>query len=125
MEKVGGIIVALLIACGIVWWKYEQKGEVGEEGHQIALVILETAMPNWATHESLYTQWLDEHHERLFDEHYRVGSRHTRTKFDENAYWNELFTAMAGSAKGAGYTDCEGYLLALREDFTANAPDPD
>lgn len=91
--KVGGIVLALLIACGVVWYKYSNKSDFAGEVHSVAVEILER-LPDYDAHSDEYNAYLDAHHEEAFNAHYRMGGKYSSTQFDEDAYWNDLFAAM-------------------------------
>ncbi|MEM1184331.1 MAG: hypothetical protein AAGI53_04930 [Planctomycetota bacterium] len=116
MERLGGIVVALVIVGGLIFWRFSEKGGNSSEVHDIAVEMLEST-PNWESHQTLYVQWLDEHHETCFEQYYDMGGRRQSASFDEFAYWNDLFPQMAASADRDGYDNCAEHIRALHAEF--------
>lgn len=112
--KLGGIVVALLIVGGIFWFKFNNKDSAGQEVHHAAILLFET-LPDYNDHADDYEAYLDNHHESLFDRHYRMGSRRTSSSFNEDAYWNDLFTAMVIDARSDGNEELANNLAGLHQ----------
>jgi len=107
-----GIAVVVLIA--VVGYKFVKRDDAGEEVRLQMMGYLEE-LPDYQTHASLYNSWFDAHHETVFEEHYRMGSRRVRSSFDGSAYLDDLFVAMAVDAAAAGYEDQARSLRDLRD----------
>jgi hypothetical protein len=117
--RVVGSLIAVCLLIGGFMYANMQKGDERVELHGEMLGQLET-LPDYATHGSLYNGWLDQHHDASFDANYTVerrGGRYGRTvsSFDSNAYLDDLFNSMAGSAAAAGYEEQAAHLRELRE----------
>lgn len=114
-----GSLIAVCVLIGGLIFANMQKDDERVQLHDEMLEQLES-LPDYATHGSLYNQWLDQHHDVCFDSNYSIehkGGRfgRTQTAFDSNGYLNDLFEAMASSAKAAGYEEQAAQLGFLRE----------
>lgn len=116
-EKAFGIIVAVLIAGGLVWWQFGKKDGRSDEVHQRAVEVIES-LDHYPGHERLYLDTLEANHERIFDAHYMIGGRRTRARFDEDEYWAELYATMAAGLRDAGCRECGLDFVELFEAHT-------
>lgn len=110
--KIIGIIVAIVIACGI-GYKFFAKGERDDDSkHRVSLMLRQ--LPDYHTHQALYLKWLDQHHDAAFDESYRRGaSRRSSGKLNEDKYMYQVFVGMVESAEAEGYVDQAKKLVEL------------
>lgn len=104
-EKAIGIIVAVCIAGGVLWWKFGKQDDVSDAMYQEALALFET-LPNYAGNEDEYAESLERVHDGVFDRHYMMGGRRTSARFDEDAYWTDLFATMATDLRDNGCREC-------------------
>ena len=119
-RAIGSLIAVGLLCVGLIAANMNRDDEAVDM-HGEVLIALE-ALPDYNTHGSLYTTWLDQHHEWVFKEHYiieRQGGRRGRTVsyFDADAYLDQLFQEMARSAAQAGYDEQADNLKALRDEL--------
>ncbi|MFG0259409.1 MAG: hypothetical protein ACF8LK_03570 [Phycisphaerales bacterium JB041] len=118
---IGSLIAVGLLCVGLIVANMNRDDEAIDV-HSEVLLALE-ALPDYNTHGSLYTAWLDQHHEWVFKEHYvieRQGGRRrgrTVTYFDAESYLDQLFQEMAQSAAQAGYDEQADNLKALRDEL--------
>lgn len=120
-SRVIGSLIAVGLLCAGLIYANMNRDEDAVDMHGEVLLALE-ALPDYNTHGSLYTTWLDEHHEWVFKEHYiieRQGGRRGRTVtyFDADSYLDQLFQEMAQSAARAGYDEQADNLKALRDEL--------
>ncbi len=109
MVEIIGILVTALVGVGVYLLKSrEMEQATNGSREQIARVL--RSFPNWDSHEELYMQWLEMHHARVFDEHFRIVGRRCRMEFDAEGYWNGMFSSMAEQAESGGHTDCAEFL---------------
>lgn len=106
-----------LIACGVIWYKYSQKGDIERDCREQILTHMHN-MPDFAGNEPLYTELLDHHHEMAFDHHYTIGGRRSSSKFDSEGYLDELFGSMADEAQRRQQTKAAEHLRELRTHIT-------
>ena len=121
MQKLAGIVIALLIGSGVVWMKYSDKGNSSAEVREAMLAIIASA-PDYAEHQPYYQTLLDRHHELLFDEHYKMGGRRSSGSFDAQQYAETLFQAMANDAKREGHEAEAGFLQVMHDSIKAERP---
>lgn len=115
MEGKGwGIVLAILFACGMVWYQYSSKGNEQAELREVAYAVFEST-PNFEQHESDYEYYFELFHDETFDRHYHMGSRRTSSSFDEDAYWEELLASMISTAKADGKDDLAQSLTDLHK----------
>lgn len=111
--KAAGIFIAILIACGVVWYQYSSKGSESADMREVAAAVFET-MPDYAEHQSDYEYYLDLYHEDAFENNYSMGSRRRSSSFDEGEYWNELLNAMITTASADKKPEVAENLTQLR-----------
>ena len=117
-SKIGGIVIALLIACGLVWFQYSSKGSEKDELRQVAYEVLAT-IDDYSQFESDYDFYFDMHHEEAFENNYQMGGRRRNATFDEDGYWNELLTAMIQTAQADEEPEIVAGLKDLNERYNA------
>ena len=120
-SRVIGSLIAVGLLCAGLIYANMNRDEDAVDMHGEVLLALE-ALPDYNAPGSLYTTWLDEHHEWVFKEHYiieRQGGRRGRTVtyFDADSYLDQLFQEMAQSAARAGYDEQADNLKALRDEL--------
>jgi hypothetical protein len=111
--KVGGILIGVIIAVGVVWFRYSNKDTRDQDLRDTAYALFET-VTDPARDARVLGDWFERHHETCFDANYRMGGRRTSTEFDETGYWNDLFDAMNAEAARANRTDLTEDLRRLR-----------
>jgi len=116
MEKLGGIIVALLIGGGILWMRTSDKSENKQELSNVAYEVLAT-IPNYSDHESDYDYYFEMYHDDVFEDHYSIGSKRVAPSFDEDGYWTVMFTSMITTATADGEDEVVEGLEQLRDDM--------
>lgn len=97
-----GIVIALVIAAAAVGYRFTQRDSEGEDMREQVMTHLQS-LPDFDTHGSLYCEWFEAHHEDVFNRHYHIGGRRSRSWFDGDAYLEDLFIAMGTEAAAAGY----------------------
>ncbi len=117
MGKLVGILLAIVIGGSLSYMKFSQQDDDSAEVREMAIAVMEDRLPTYETHEALYVQWLDAHHPAIFDRHYMMGGRRSGASFDEVAYWEDIFAAIADSAARDGYTNCEADIVAFTDYF--------
>ena len=111
---VGGILVVLVVIGGL-YYKYGAKDRVGEQAKRDVIVLMHK-LPDYSSYEGLYEQLVETHSKEIFDRHasmHSVGRRSVRVDFDEEAYLDELFEAMAADAEAQGYKKQAAEIRAL------------
>jgi len=116
MEKLGGIIVAILIGGGIFWMRTSDKNENKQELSDIAHEVL-ASVPNYSKYESDYDYYFEMYHDDIFEDHYRLGGKYSGPSFDEDGYWTEMFTSMIRSADADGEDEVVDGLTNLRDEM--------
>lgn len=112
MGKVGGNIVALVIAGVMLSMRYSDKSDASGEYREQVSVLL-ASLPDYAEGQEYYEALCDQHHEACFDEHYRIGGRRSGPSFDSDAFIHDLLERMAADAKSKGHTEQAGHLEEL------------
>ncbi|MEL6499047.1 MAG: hypothetical protein AAF937_02545 [Planctomycetota bacterium] len=115
MGKVGGFVVALIIAGVVLGMRFSDKGDASGEYREQVSALLAT-LPDYAEAEAYYEGLCDQHHEECFDNHYRIGSRRSGPSFDSDAYIHELLKRMAADARANGHTVQAEHLAFLEKD---------
>ena len=110
--KIGGIIVALLIACGLVYMQYSNKGNDEQELRDVAHEVLMT-ISDYDQNESDYDFYFDMHHEQAFEDNYQMGGKRRSASFDEDGYWTQILSAMIETAQA----DKEPEIIAGLQDL--------
>ncbi len=116
MGKLGGIVVAIAIACGFVWMDYSKKGDNKEELREVAFEVF-AVLPDYEANQSEYEYYFDMYHDDAFENHYRMGGKRRSASFDEEAYWIEMFGLMIDSAKADGEDDIAESLESLQDEM--------
>ncbi|MEL6796635.1 MAG: hypothetical protein AAFO89_07400 [Planctomycetota bacterium] len=115
MGKVGGIVVALIIAGVMVSMKFSNKSDASGEYREQVSVLLAT-LPDYEQGKDYYEALCDQHHEDCFEAYYKMGSRRTGASFDSDAYIHDLLKRMAADARANGHTAQAEQLAALEQD---------
>ncbi|MEM8758254.1 MAG: hypothetical protein AAGF47_10795 [Planctomycetota bacterium] len=114
MGKLGGIVVALVIAGVMVGLKYSNKSDSADEYREQVSMLLAT-IPDYAEAGDYYEGLCDVHHERVFEEHYTMGGRRSSSSFDADAYIHDLLKTMAADATRSGYEIQAAHLTELEQ----------
>lgn len=115
MGKVGGIIVALVIASVVVGFQYSNKGELADETRvQVSELLL--TLPDYDEAGAYYEGLADVHHEGAFEHHHKMGGRRTSSSFDSMGYIRELLELMAKDAESSNQEVRAGYLRQLKSE---------
>lgn len=125
MGKLAGFVAGSVLACGIMWYQFNNTGEMQLDHRLELLEYMEAELPDWGTHGTLYFQWLDEHHEACAELATETIYRRKRTRivFHEDWYRAKMLSAMAFSASEAGYSNCAASLVDLSERAGLVEPD--
>ncbi|GAB5496545.1 MAG: hypothetical protein Phyf2KO_16250 [Phycisphaerales bacterium] len=115
MGKVGGIVVALVIAAVMIGLKFSKKDELATDT-RVQVTELLTTLPDYNEAGPYYEGLADVHHERVFDHHHKMGGRRTSSSFDSMGYIRELLEEMAKDAERNNQDVRAGYLRDLKSD---------
>lgn len=116
MGKLGGIVVAIAIACGLVWMNYSEKGDDKQELREVAFEVF-AVLPDYEANQSEYEFYFDMYHDDAFEKHYRMGGKRRAASFDEEAYWTEMFGQMITSATADGEDEVAESLRSLQAEM--------
>lgn len=111
--KIGGIVVALLIAGGLVWMQYSNKGNDEQDLKDVAHEVLMT-INDYDQYESDYVFYFDMHHDEAFEDNYQMGGKRRSATFDEDSYWNQILDAMIATAQADKETQVVAGLQNLK-----------
>lgn len=111
--KIGGILIGVAIAVGIVWFQYSNKDSREQDLRDAAYAMFEAA-PDARANAEVYSRWFERHHDACFDRNYTMGSRRRSSSFDETGYWQDLFDAMIAEANREQRTDLIDELRRMR-----------
>ena len=114
MGKVGGILVAIVIAVVIVGMQYSNKSEEADST-RVQVTELLQSLPDYEQAGPWYEGLADTHHEAAFEHAYKMGGKRTATTFDRMGYIHELLDNMAADADRQDQKERAGYLRELRE----------
>ena len=114
--KIGGIVIAILIASGFVWMNYANKGSDRADLKEVAYEVL-TTIEDYSQNESDYDFYFEMHHEQAFEDNYQMGGKRRSSSFNEDAYWAQLLTAMIETAQADNEPDIVAGLEDLRVRF--------
>lgn len=106
-------IVPIVIVIAIIAYKFVGKDNLKEECKEQVWQQMHN-LPDFAASQPYYYDLLAHHHEDAFDHHFTMGGRRTVSKFDGNAYLDELFAAMIREAKGSKHDNEAKALEELR-----------
>lgn len=112
------IVIGLVVACGVVGLKFYNKGQDDSGVRKVAHQVCEQC-PGYDKNGAYIDTLCNNAHKVAFDHAYKMGGRRTSTKFDEDAYWRELFTRMIGEANAEQRPDVAKSLTELQTDFLA------
>jgi hypothetical protein len=112
-SRIVGYGVALLVASGVIWYKYSREDEYAKDCRAQMLAQLHH-LPDFAEAEAYYTGLLDRHHLAAFGKHYTVGGRRSSSDFDSEAYLDDLFNSMAADAEAQQQKERANELRELR-----------
>ncbi len=121
MEKIGGIIFALIIAGGLTAWQYSKKGESSVE-YRDAMISVYASACNDQVEIDYVTGVITFVHERAFEDAYRTGSRRTSSSMDDYAYAESLQQAVAAQLTKDKQPDLLERCTAVYEDFMSFDP---
>jgi hypothetical protein len=113
-SRLASIGITLVIVLALVGYRFMKKDDRAEEVRQQIMTHLED-LPDFETHALLYTTWFDTYHDTTFEQHFQMGGRRTPARFDGDEYIQDLFTAMIGEARAAGYEEQADRLRELRD----------
>lgn len=114
MGKVGGVIVALIIAAVVYGMRSSDTSELRDDTRVKVTALLQT-LPDYSEAGPWYEGLATTHHETVFDAHHNMGSRRTGPSFDQMGYIHELLDKMAVDADSANQKERAGYIRELRE----------
>ncbi len=121
MEKIGGIIFALIIAGGFVAWKYSQKGTASNEYRDAMISVYETACNDQAEIDYV-TGVVTSVHESAFEDAYMMGGRRSSASMDDYAYAESLQRALAAQLTRDKQADLLARCTAVYDDFMSFDP---
>ena len=115
LKKVGGIVLVLAIAGGILYFKFGKKAEASDQVKKEIMAFL-PRVKDYEKYKSKLTQWADEAHHKAFESAYDIGGRRSAT-FDEDAYTAKFFDILENRAQMAGLRDLENNLRTLAVEY--------
>ncbi len=115
-RKLGGIIVTLLIAGGIVWYMNRAHKDPSATVRADILRAL-SAMPEYAKDQALLDAWAKGAHDAAFAVAYTSSTRYTLERFDTDAYVKTFFGVMVSQAQALGRRDLEQALRTVHAEF--------
>ncbi len=115
MGKVGGIVVALVIAGVLVGLRFSNKDELAADT-RVQVTELLMNLPDYNEAGPYYEGLADTYHEAIFDQHHKMGGRRTSSSFDSMGYIHELLEMMANDAERNNQDVRAGYLRTLKSE---------
>jgi hypothetical protein len=114
MGKVGGIVIAIIIAVIAVSMQFSNKSELADDT-RLQVTSLLQGLPDYSEAGPYYEGLATKYHETTFEDFHKMGSRRTSSSFDTMGYIKELLEAMAKDADGNGQSERAGYLRELKD----------
>lgn len=118
-RSIGGTVVALVIAAGLVGYQFHKKDKTNEEYRQKLHAFVAECDCYDASREYL-DGLCDQAHDKAFQDAYRMGGRRTSTKFDADQYVDEAMTFILEQARKDGRKE----VVASLERFGGIEPEP-
>ncbi len=115
MGKLGGIVIALIIAAVLVGMKYSNKDDAAADTRAQVSALLQT-LPDYDEAGPWYEGLADTHHEAVFEDHYQMGGRRTSTSFDAMAYIHDLLDHMIQDAESANQEARADLMRQLKQE---------
>ncbi|RNC80493.1 MAG: hypothetical protein ED559_01390 [Phycisphaera sp.] len=115
MGKVGGVVVALVIAGVLVGLRFSNKDELAADT-RVQVTELLMNLPDYGEAGAYYESLADTHHETVFDHHHKMSGRRISSSFDSMGYIHELLEEMAKDAERSNQNARAGYLRTLKSE---------